>query len=244
MRCTRAIVPPPEPLRRVPSRLAWRSYRRHHARIPPMRGLSARWSAATSPNLHAGTGAPLEHVSQAEPPKSARTLVDSAGSRAEPASHMGHTQPGRGRPAGALAPMPAPRLPPARVSALLVLPFLGFGVLLGGSSHVNGTLAASAGRLNVMLPQTTAAAGRPSSPAAPASAPPGEPPESEPAGTPEPTEAATTPAGRAPTTRGPTTKAPTTKGGPPASSLGSGGGGAARHPPARRRSSRRSGTCS
>jgi phosphatidylinositol-3-phosphatase len=148
-----------------------------------------------------------------------RALLDSA-SGAGRASDTGYTQLDPGRPARTLPPMPALRLPPARVSALLVLIFLGFGVLLGGSSNVNGTLAASAGRLKLMLPQVTAAAGRPSSPAGPAAASAGEPPESEPAATPEPAEAATTSAGKAPTTN-----APTTKGSAPASSPGTGGGG-------------------
>jgi hypothetical protein len=152
------------------------------------------------------------------------TLVDGAASGAGAGSQLGHTQPGPGGPARTLPPMSALRLPPARVSALLVLVFLGFGVLLGGSSHVNGTLAASAGRLNVVLPRATAAAGPPSSPAGPASAPAGEPPESEPAGTPEPAEAAPPASGKPPTTRAPTTEAPTTKGSSPASSLGTGGG--------------------
>ena len=62
-------------------------------------------------------------------------------------SPAGKVQRERSRAARTLAPMPALRLPPARVSTLLVLVFLGFGVLLGGSSHVNGTLARGPGRL-------------------------------------------------------------------------------------------------
>ena len=60
----------------------------------------------------------------------------------------------------ARAPMrgSGPALPPPRVSALLVLVFLGFGVILGGAagSRVDDTFAASSGRpLRLILPQAT-----------------------------------------------------------------------------------------
>jgi hypothetical protein len=94
--------------------------------------------------------------------------------------------------------MPSLRLPPARVSALLVLMFLGFGVLLGGSSHVNGTPVASAGSLRVVLPQGAARTGQRAVPGASPAASSVEPPESEPAATPEPAQAKPTPPAKPP----------------------------------------------
>jgi len=86
---------------------------------------------------------------------------------------------------------PGLRLPAPRVSALLVLVFLGFGVLMGDAagSRVNDTLAASARRLKVVLapagsPGSTAATSTSSSPSS------GESPESQaPESTPAPTPA-------------------------------------------------------
>jgi len=51
-------------------------------------------------------------------------------------------------------------LPAPRISALLVLMFLGFGVLIGGAAgpRVNDTLASQSAPLKVLLPQTTASA--------------------------------------------------------------------------------------
>jgi hypothetical protein len=55
---------------------------------------------------------------------------------------------------------PGLRVPSARISALLVLAFVGFGVLLGAAagSDVPDTLAASVAPLRVVLPSTSAAA--------------------------------------------------------------------------------------
>ncbi len=87
-------------------------------------------------------------------------------------------------------------LPTPRVSAFLVLVFLGFGVLLGGAARgpVNDTLASSSGPLKVVLPQSTpsapqaSAAGSSSAASSPESA--GEPPETKPESTPAPAPAA------------------------------------------------------
>jgi hypothetical protein len=110
---------------------------------------------------------------------------------------------------------PGLRLPRARVSVLLVLGFLGFGVLLGGAagSSVNDSLAASAhGGVKLVLPQAASTGATASSPSGAASSSSGEPPAAE--VTPTPTEAATT-------------KAPAAKAKAPASSTGSEAGEAA-----------------
>lgn len=61
---------------------------------------------------------------------------------------------------GAAAHAGGLRLPPARVSALLVVVFLGFGVLLGrvASDRVNDTPVASRSPLKLVLPDATASA--------------------------------------------------------------------------------------
>jgi len=126
-------------------------------------------------------------------------------------------------PAAAQAPISppvAPRsfgsgltLPTPRVSALLVLVFLGFGMLMGSaaSPHVDATLAASARRpLKLILPQATASAGSTSTPVSP--------PPSTAEATPEPSTppAAATPA--------PAAKAPAPSGkSSPTSASGEGG---------------------
>jgi phosphatidylinositol-3-phosphatase len=76
----------------------------------------------------------------------------------------------------AVARRPTPALgltlPPPRVSALLVLVFLGFGVILGGAagSRVDDTLAASArSPLRLILPQTASSAAPTSTPTSPPS---------------------------------------------------------------------------
>ena len=82
-------------------------------------------------------------------------------------------------------------LPAPRVSALLVLMFLGFGVLLGSvaGSRVDSTLAAGAGSpLRLVLPQ--ARAGASTTPTTPAAAE-SEPPASEAASTPAPAPTST-----------------------------------------------------
>ena len=90
---------------------------------------------------------------------------------------------------------PGLRLPSPRISALLVLVFVGFGALLGATAGtpVQDTLAASARRLKVVLPaQTPATATSTTSgeTTSPASEP--ETPESEPAATPEAAATTTT----------------------------------------------------
>ena len=87
-------------------------------------------------------------------------------------------------PAAAAARLAALRLPSPRVSALLVIAFAGFGVLIGSaaSSRVDDTLAASAQRpLRIVLPppSAVAASGGEASSAA------GEPPAAEAEATPE-----------------------------------------------------------
>jgi hypothetical protein len=101
-------------------------------------------------------------------------------------------------------------LPSRKVSALLVLVFLGFGVLLGNvaSSPVNGTLAASRQPVRLVLPSQSAAASAPAtSSTSPSSSPAGEAPEVEATPTPVPAQAparrttpaaGTSPAGHSP----------------------------------------------
>jgi hypothetical protein len=106
---------------------------------------------------------------------------------------------------------PGLRLPPPRIAALLVLVFLGFGVLMGGAatSAVQDTLAASAHRVKVVLP---------AAPAVTASAPgtgggassTAQAPESEPAATPEPVTTPPTAPAKAPATTTPSTGTATT----------------------------------
>jgi phosphatidylinositol-3-phosphatase len=80
------------------------------------------------------------------------------------------------------------RLPSPRISALLVLVFVGFGALLGATAGtpVQDTLAASARRVKVVLPAQAPAAAT-STTSGEAASPVSEPetPESEPAATPE-----------------------------------------------------------
>ncbi len=112
--------------------------------------------------------------------------------------------------ATAIAPAPVPaakaaararsglRLPPRSVSALLVLMFLGFGVLLGNvaASRVPATLAAARSPLRVVLPTAppAAASTAATTPELPSSARAGEPSpaESEPTPTPTPPAAGNT----------------------------------------------------
>jgi hypothetical protein len=104
-----------------------------------------------------------------------------------------------GRPAlvGLLDSVAALRLPSKRVSALLVLAFLGFGVLLGNvaGSRVDATLAASARPpLKLMLPPAASADTGPTEPASSASEPPAVAPEATPAAAPASPETASAPA--------------------------------------------------
>ncbi|HYM55595.1 MAG TPA: hypothetical protein VES97_09545, partial [Solirubrobacteraceae bacterium] len=122
---------------------------------------------------------------------------------------------------------PPPALPPPKVSALLVLMFLGFGVILGGAAGTpaNDTLAASARRLSVVLPQAGPAAGTASTPASSSAASEAEPPPaSEPEPTPSP--AATEASAKAPA------KAPSTSSAGSSSPSGSGEGGSSGSPSA------------
>jgi hypothetical protein len=96
-------------------------------------------------------------------------------------------------PVAADAHAAALRLPAPKISALLVLAFLGFGVLLGvaAGSPVDARLAASAGpRVKLVLPAVSAASPASASPASASPAPAREAPAAEEAST--PTEAATT----------------------------------------------------
>ena len=98
--------------------------------------------------------------------------------------------PRRGRGLGLTLPSP-------RVSAVLVLVFLGFGVLLGdaAASHVNDVLTASRRDLKLVLGSRAPAAAS-STPAGASTAPAGEAPESEAEATPSPSGEAS-PAGGA-----------------------------------------------
>ncbi|HSZ15206.1 MAG TPA: alkaline phosphatase family protein [Solirubrobacteraceae bacterium] len=73
------------------------------------------------------------------------TLMERLPSSAAPAAAADATSPASGL-----------RIPPPRVSALLVLVFLGFGILMGNVAHsgVNGALASARSPLRVMLPAT------------------------------------------------------------------------------------------
>ncbi len=111
--------------------------------------------------------------------------------------------PGKPRAAGL-------RLPPARISALLVLIFLGFGVLMGdvAGSPVQGSLAASVRRLKVVLPpsvptvSTSTTGGEATSPSSSATGSEVQAPESEAATTPEaPVATTSTPAQAPPATQ-------------------------------------------
>jgi hypothetical protein len=120
----------------------------------------------------------------------------------------------------ALAPMPAVRLMPAKFFALLLLMFVGFGVIIGGAagSRPSGSLAASARRLKIVLPSSTTADGPGSTTGASAPAAASEAPESEPASTP-----AATPAESSPTVA-PKAPSSATTGSPAPPSPGEGGG--------------------
>lgn len=123
---------------------------------------------------------------------------------------------------------PGLTLPPRKVSALLVLVFLGFGVLLGheAGSRVNDTLAASRQPMKIVLPSqdlsaTAAAPTSTTSPSASASPPGGEPPEAQATPTPEP---AATPAPAPPKATVPATGGRSPAGHGPSRPSGAGGG--------------------
>jgi hypothetical protein len=98
----------------------------------------------------------------------------------------------RGQPAAVPDPAPASparparsgaRLPGRRVSALLVLVFLGFGALLGSAGSDPGRLAAAAGPLKLVLP-SHAASTTPAGGSAESRQPASEPPEAQSEATP------------------------------------------------------------
>jgi hypothetical protein len=127
-------------------------------------------------------------------------LDDRSGGQA--AGQGGTAAPAEARATGFAAGL---TLPGAKISTLLVLAFLGFGVLLGGaaSSSVNATLAASARpHVRLVLPPAQTA---PSSPAPSSAGPSSEPPASQETPTPvevPPAKSATGPAAPAATTNG------------------------------------------
>jgi phosphatidylinositol-3-phosphatase len=111
-------------------------------------------------------------------------------SRSEASAESGPPAAAQAAPAKGLAALSL-ALPSPRISALLVLAFLGFGVLVGGaaSPRVQDTLAASQRRpIRVVIPQTAATASA-TSPETPVS-----PPPSGAEATPEPSTGASTPA--------------------------------------------------
>jgi hypothetical protein len=128
------------------------------------------------------------------------------------AARSAESEPAAAAPAPTSPGPPAParspglRLPPPRIAALLVLVFLGFGVLMGGaaSSPVQDTLASSAHRLKVVLPAAPAATASPPGGGGGASSE-AQAPESEPATTPEPAVTTPTAPAKAPTAATPST---------------------------------------
>jgi phosphatidylinositol-3-phosphatase len=117
------------------------------------------------------------------------------------------------------------RLPPSRVSAVLVAVFLGFGVLMGhvARTRVNDSPASARSRLEVVLP----AGGPAPTPAAPSSGVPLETPESSSVSEPS-TEPQSTPTAAAVKSKTPAAKSPSSSSaeGGSGSSEASGSGGA------------------
>ena len=101
--------------------------------------------------------------------------------------------------ADATSPAGGLRIPPPRVSALLVLVFLGFGILMGNvaRSGVNGTLASARSPLRLTLPATASTAGSAPGPSAVSPSEPSgsgssaEVPPAEPEATPAPASTGT-----------------------------------------------------
>jgi phosphatidylinositol-3-phosphatase len=117
-------------------------------------------------------------------------LLARIGAPGRPHGPSGAAATAPGAAAGVSAPPRAPglRLPAPQISAVLVVLFAVFGVLLGvlSGSPVNDTLAASArGPLRLVLP-ATAASGSAGSPPSSSRAPASEAPEGRPAPTPAP----------------------------------------------------------
>jgi hypothetical protein len=130
------------------------------------------------------------------------------------------------------------RLPSPRISALLVLGFLGFGVVIGSAvgSRADDTLAAASRTpLKIVLPAASAAAQAPTdAPAAEASGgtveAPAMPPEATPQATPSPPTSTPVPA-KAPTSGGGTAGGGESAGADGGSAPASGGGAANKLPP-------------
>jgi hypothetical protein len=142
--------------------------------------------------------------------------IDDDATAAAPAS-VAPAAPAPTNPGGGL------RLPAPRVSALLVLLFLGFGIAVGAAarSSVNARLAASTGpRVKLVVPAATAPTTAPSSAPSSAAAS-SEPPAAEEASTP----AEATPANAAAPATQPTAKTTTGSGEGEAAGSGSGSGG-------------------
>jgi len=124
-----------------------------------------------------------------------RRVTRSATANGDDAAGSPSGEPPAQPPSSAAARAPALALPSPRISALLVLVFLGFGVLLGSaaSPHVTDTLAASRQHIKVVLAPQSAVAGAPapspaSSSSSSSSSSSNEPPLPE--ATPTPTPAA------------------------------------------------------
>src|SRR5271154_1624300 len=102
-----------------------------------------------------------------------RRVTRSATANGDDAAGSPSGEPPAQPPSSAAARAPALALPSPRISALLVLVFLGFGVLLGSaaSPHVTDTLAASRQHIKVVLAPQSAVAGAPAPHPGPASAP-------------------------------------------------------------------------
>jgi phosphatidylinositol-3-phosphatase len=122
-----------------------------------------------------------------------------AGARSTPALPVAAAPaaPALSPPAGAPAGL---RLPAPRISALLVLVFLGFGVVLGGAagSPTDATLASTRAPLRVLLPATPTATSAPPSTPSETPAESSEPPPAEPEPTPAPATTSSTKPAKAP----------------------------------------------
>jgi uncharacterized membrane protein YgcG len=192
------------------------------ARAPELLALLRRRGESPKP-------APASTSAEHDPARQASAASSSPGAVAPPSASTAPS-PGRSRGASAVASLAgrisALRLPSRTVSALLVIAFVGFGVLLGSvaGSPVQETLAASrTPRLKLVLPASGETA-RASEAPVPAS----EPPQSEVQPTPEvesPPENAATPAPTSTTKSSPRGHSGEGKGGGSSGSSGSSGSG-------------------
>jgi len=146
-----------------------------------------------------------------------------AGAPAQPAP--GATSPAPATATSATAARGGLTLPPSKVSALLVLVFLGFGVLLGhvARSPVNGTLAASSHPVQLVLPHGAPATSSPSAKESSASTSGGEARAAEAEPTPAAESAVPAPAASTPTSpsKSPTSSSPSKEAAPSSSPGGS-----------------------